>query len=238
MNWLTKLRRAFTTTKSDTMLFPVENGKDLDFERLALFKTGFLQSFPLHDGQILRRVGSPHWAILLHFVCNGMYYGLRVDRAPEPQPPGNSSVSLSSHDSSTMPSQALKNIGVSDRVTGYPPEAKAPWSDLPEGYSRICWLDLPPSHNITLLDVALGLSSTHRYKPSYRLVGYNCRWLAKAVALALEQLARRHQESSMEEWKQHQELFFERTRCVDPKKKQLVRKAVAVVLRAYQEAVS
>lgn len=241
MNFVHKLWRLAVAAMTDTSTpspFPVSNSNTLDFHRLALFDAAHLQTFSLEGCQILRLDRSPHWALLFHFMCDGAHYGLIADRIPQPPPPSNTSLAcLSSRDSSTLSSGAFEYKNVSDQVRGLSPRPNAPWpNNPPEGYSTVYSLDLPHPHSITLLDVSLVLMCTHQYKSSYRLVGYNCRWLAKTVALSLEQLARQH--TKEQEWREHQALFFDKMRSFDLVKKQRVQKALGAIIPAYVEAVS
>ena len=240
MNFLPKLWRAFATmtATSNPVLFPVADSNTLNFDRLTIFDTAHLDAFSLESGQILRRDGSPHWALLFHFTSQGMHYGLWADRTPEAAPTNTSSAYLPSHGSSNLSSDTLKKTGVqvSDRVMGHTPVQNATWPDSPpEGYTLICSLDLP-SHTITLLDVSLVLLFTHQYQPNYRLLGYNCRWLAKTVALALEQLAHRHARGP--EWKRQEDLFFRKTRSVPLEKNRRVKKALYSIITNYRREVS
>jgi hypothetical protein len=215
--------------------FPVANGNMLNFSLLARFETELLKSFPLEGCQILHKDGGPHWALLFHFTCDGMHYGLRADRSPEPTPPSNAS-SLPSHDASTLSSGAFENKRVCDLVTGHTPPLNT-WPDgPPAGYTVICSLDLPDPHLITLLDVSLILSLTHEYRTSYKLIGYNCRWLAKTIGLALEQLAHRHH--NQPEWQRQKQLFFTKTESIDFVKKRRVEKALSFVISGYVKEVS
>lgn len=236
MNFLPKLWRVFTTMTAapNPVLFPVADSNTLNFDRLAIFETAHLESFSLEGGQILHRDNSPHWSLLLHFTNQGLHYGLWADRMPDVVHANTSSTYLPSCGSSNISSDALKKKGVlvSDRVIGHMPVPNTTWpSGPPGGYTLICALDLPPSHTITLLDVALVLLCTHQYQPNYRLFGCNCQWLAKTVALVLEQLAHHH--TKCLEWKQQQARFFAKTCSTPLEKNRLVRKALPSVIENY-----
>jgi hypothetical protein len=223
-----------TTPNPHSAPFPVGNGNTLDFELLAQFKPTLLQSFSLDGCQILRLDGSPHWALLIHFIRHGVHYGLI---AAKPSPPRNNSFAHPpSRDRSIVFSELLQTMQVSDRVTRYIPPDNTPWSDPPLGYQRVYALELPSSHNLTLLHVSLVLRCTHNYQATHRFVGHNCQWMAKTVALALEQLA--HQHSSLERWKPQERIFFERTYFMDMVRKKHVRKALCRIIPAYHAEVS